>query len=176
MASQIVVVTEASRGFGRLSANAVAHGGHTVYAAMRETVGCNAAQARDVAAYAREEGVDLRSIDLDLDSQASVDQAIAAIIMEHGRIDVVVHNAERTAFGPAEAFTPEQFAELYDVTVLSTQRVNRAVLPHMRRRGRGLLLGARHVLVPPASAGFQPASSTMAACKPAVRELGRGPT
>lgn len=140
MAAQIVVITEAVRGFGRLSANAVAHGGHTVYAAMRETAGCNASQARDVADYAREEGVDLRTIDLDVASQASVDRAIAAIIVEHGRIDVLVHHADRAAFGPAEAFTPEQFAEFYDVTVLSTQRVNRAVLPHMRRRGRGLLV------------------------------------
>jgi len=44
------------------------------------------------------------------------------------------------AFGPAEAFTPEQFAELYDANVLSTQRVNRAALPPMRRRGGGLLI------------------------------------
>ena len=49
-----------------------------------------------------------------LGSQASVDQAIAAIIIEHGRIDVVVHNAERTSLRPAEAFTPEQLAELYE--------------------------------------------------------------
>jgi len=145
MASQIVVVTDAARGFARLSANAVAHGGHTVYAAMRETAGCNASQARDVADYAREEGVDLRTIDLDVGSQASVDQAIAAIIIEHGRIDVLVHNADRTAFGPAEAFTPEQFAELYDAVVLSAQRLNRAVLPHMRRRvGGGEVEGAGH--------------------------------
>jgi NAD(P)-dependent dehydrogenase (short-subunit alcohol dehydrogenase family) len=140
MVAQIVVVTEAVHGFGRLSANAVAHGGHTVYAGMRETAGCNTVPARDVADYAREEGVDLRTIDLDVTSQASVDQAIAAIIVEHGRIDVVVHNADRTAFGPAEAFMPEQFAEFYDAIVLSAQRVNRAVLPHMRRRGRGFLI------------------------------------
>jgi NAD(P)-dependent dehydrogenase (short-subunit alcohol dehydrogenase family) len=42
------------------------------------------------------------------------------------------------AFGPAEAFTPEQLAELYDVNVLSTQRVNRAALPQLRKQGRGL--------------------------------------
>jgi len=42
--------------------------------------------------------------------------------------------------GPAEAFTPEQLAELYDVNVLSTQRVNRAVLPGMRQRGAGLVV------------------------------------
>jgi NAD(P)-dependent dehydrogenase (short-subunit alcohol dehydrogenase family) len=43
-------------------------------------------------------------------------------------------------FGPAEAFTPEQLAELYDVNVLSTQRFNRAALPQLRRQGRGLLV------------------------------------
>ena len=69
-------------------------------------------------------------------SQPSVDRAVAEIIAGHGRIDVIVHNAGHMAFGPAEAFTPEQFAELYDVNVLSTQRVNRAALPHMRKRGR----------------------------------------
>jgi NAD(P)-dependent dehydrogenase (short-subunit alcohol dehydrogenase family) len=43
-------------------------------------------------------------------------------------------------FGPAEAFTPEQFAELYDINVLSTQRVNRSALPQLRKQGRGLLV------------------------------------
>lgn len=43
-------------------------------------------------------------------------------------------------FGPAEAFTPEQLAELYDVNVLSTQRVNRAALPQLRKQRRGLVI------------------------------------
>jgi NAD(P)-dependent dehydrogenase (short-subunit alcohol dehydrogenase family) len=43
-------------------------------------------------------------------------------------------------FGPAEAFTPEQYAELYDANVVSTQRVNRTVLPHLRHQGQGLLV------------------------------------
>ncbi|MFD8164167.1 SDR family NAD(P)-dependent oxidoreductase, partial [Streptomyces malaysiensis] len=41
---------------------------------------------------------------------------------------------------PVEAFTPEQLAELYNVNVLSTQRVNRAALPHLRAAGRGLVV------------------------------------
>jgi NAD(P)-dependent dehydrogenase (short-subunit alcohol dehydrogenase family) len=142
MEGEIVIVTgaTASAGFGRLSANAVALGGHTVYAAMADTAGRNASQADDVRAYAHDEGVDLRVIELDVGRQDSVDQAIAEIVAEHGRIDVVVHGAGHTAFGPAEAFTPEQFAALFDINVLSAQRVNRAALPHMRRRGRGLLV------------------------------------
>jgi NAD(P)-dependent dehydrogenase (short-subunit alcohol dehydrogenase family) len=73
-------------------------------------------------------------------SQASVDAAVARVEGEHGRIDVLIHNAGHMVTGPAEAFTPEQLAELYDVNVLSTQRVNRAALPGMRRRGRGLVV------------------------------------
>jgi len=59
---------------------------------------------------------------------------IAQIIGAHRRLDVVVHNAGHMGFGPAEAFTPEQLAELYDVNVLSTQRINRAGLPPMRKQ------------------------------------------
>ena len=137
---QVIVITGASSGFGRLSANALANAGHTVYASMRDTTGRNAAQVANVEKYARDHGVDLRAIELDVGSQTSADAAIAKIIAEQGRIDVVMHNAGHMVFGPAEAFTPEQLAELYDVNVLSTQRVNRAVLPHLRQQGRGLLL------------------------------------
>src|SRR5258706_281649 len=59
---------------------------------------------------------------------------------ESGKIDVLVHNAGHMMFGPAEAFLPEQFAVQYDVNVLGTQRLNRAVLPHMRAAKQGLLL------------------------------------
>jgi hypothetical protein len=55
-------------------------------------------------------------------------------------LDVVVHNAGHMVFGPLEAFTPEQLAELYDVNVLSTQRVNRAALPQLRKQKQGLVV------------------------------------
>jgi NAD(P)-dependent dehydrogenase (short-subunit alcohol dehydrogenase family) len=137
---QVIVITGASSGFGRLTANALAHAGHTVYASMRETTGHNADVVADVAKFARDNKVDLRAIELDVGSQASADAAIAKITAEQGHLDVVMHNAGHMVFGPAEAFTPEQLAELYDVNVLSTQRVNRAALPQLRKQGRGLLV------------------------------------
>lgn len=136
----VILVTGASSGFGRMTAEALADAGHTVYASMRETLGRNASQVAAAAAYAREHRVDLRTIELDVASQDSVDAALARIIAEHGRLDVVVHNAGHMVYGPAEAFTPEQLAALYDVNVLSAQRVNRAALPQLRRQGRGLLV------------------------------------
>jgi NAD(P)-dependent dehydrogenase (short-subunit alcohol dehydrogenase family) len=107
---------------------------------MRETTGRNAAEVKAVEEYAAAQKVDLRAIELDVASQESADLAIRKIVDENGRLDVIVHNAGHMAFGPAEAFTPEQFAELYDVNVLSTQRVNRAALPQLRKQSRGLLV------------------------------------
>jgi NAD(P)-dependent dehydrogenase (short-subunit alcohol dehydrogenase family) len=138
--NKVIVVTGASSGFGALAARALARAGHTVYASMRQTTGRNAPQAAEVARYAAEHGVDLRAVELDVASTPSVEAGIASIIADNGRLDVVVHNAGHMSFGPAEAFTPEQFAELYDVNVLSTQRVNRAALPQMRKQGRGLVV------------------------------------
>jgi NAD(P)-dependent dehydrogenase (short-subunit alcohol dehydrogenase family) len=138
--SHVIVVTGASSGFGLMAARALAHAGHTVYASMRDTAGRNAPQVAEVQAYAKRHGVDLRTVELDVASQPSVDAAIARIIADNGRLDVVVHNAGHMVYGPAEAFTPEQLAQLYDVNVLSTQRVNRAALPQLRRQGRGLLV------------------------------------
>lgn len=138
--NSVILVTGASSGFGLLSARALAEAGHTVYASMRETKGRNAPRVAEVLQYAVDHKVDLRTIELDVGSQASVDAAISEILERDGTLDVVVHNAGHMSFGPAEAFTPEQFAQLYDINVLSTQRVNRAALPHMRRQGKGLLV------------------------------------
>ncbi len=138
--TQIALVTGASSGFGRMIANALAAAGHTAYASMRGLSGKNSHQVEEVDAYSRKHGVDLRSIELDVQSERSIAAAMGKIIAEHGRLDVLIHNAGHMVYGPSEAFTPEQLADLYDINVLGCQRVNRAALPHMRRAGRGLLV------------------------------------
>ena len=140
MTKMIALVTGASSGFGRLIARALAGAGHITYASMRETRGRNAAEAKVVAAYAREHAVDLRVLELDVQSTASASAAIAEITGEHGRLDLLVHNAGHMVWGPSEAFPPEQLAELYDINVLGAQRLNRAALPHMRKERRGLVI------------------------------------
>lgn len=140
MSKKIILVTGASSGFGRLTAEALAKAGHTVYATMRDVAGRNAGNAAEMTALSARDGIELRPVELDVQSEPSTNAAVETIIGEAGRIDVVVHNAGHMMFGPAEAFTPGQFAEQYDVNVLGTQRVNRAVLPHMRAAGQGLLV------------------------------------
>jgi NAD(P)-dependent dehydrogenase (short-subunit alcohol dehydrogenase family) len=137
---KIIVITGASSGFGALTARALAKVGHTVYAGMRDTTGRNVPQVEEAKQFAKDSKVDLRTIELDVASQASVDAAIQKIVGENKRLDVVIHNAGHMVFGPAEVFTREQLAELYDINVLSTQRVNRAALPQLRKQRNGLLV------------------------------------
>jgi NAD(P)-dependent dehydrogenase (short-subunit alcohol dehydrogenase family) len=140
MSKSIILVTGASSGFGLMTAKALAEAGHTVYASMRETTGRNVPQVAAVAAWAAENKADLRTVELDVQSDASVDAGIARIIADAGRLDVIVHNAGHMVFGPAEAFTLEQLVQQYDVNVLGAQRVNRAALPHLRGQRKGLLI------------------------------------
>ena len=136
----VIVITGASSGFGALAARALAKAGHIVYASMRDTAGRNAPRAKAAKEFSSENNVDLRTIELDVISEESVNAAILKIIADNGRLDVVIHNAGHMVFGPAEAFTPQQLAELYDINVLSTQRVNRAALPQLRKQKQGLVI------------------------------------
>jgi NAD(P)-dependent dehydrogenase (short-subunit alcohol dehydrogenase family) len=136
----VVLLTGASSGFGRLTAESLARAGHIVVAGMRDVTGRNAANRAALDELSVRERVTISAVDLDVQSQESADDAVTAVLDEHGRIDVVVQNAGHMMLGPAEAFTPEQLAEQYDVNVLGTQRVNRAVLPHMRTRRAGLVV------------------------------------
>src|SRR5438445_2162176 len=135
---------------------------------MRQTLSRNTTKGAEAQKYAAERAVDLRTIELDVASEASADAAIEEIVTVHGRLDVVIHNAGHMVFGPAEAFTPEQFAELYDVNVLSTQRVNRAALPQLRKQGRGLLVWASSSSV---AGGTPPYLSPYFAAKAAMDAL-----
>jgi NAD(P)-dependent dehydrogenase (short-subunit alcohol dehydrogenase family) len=140
MLKQVVLVTGASLGFGLMTARALAEAGHIVYASMRETKGRNAARVSEVAAWSKEQNLDLRTVELDVQSDDSAEAGVAHILKDAGRLDVIVHNAGHMVFGPAEAFTPDQFIQQYDVNVLGAQRVNRTALPHLRNQRKGLLI------------------------------------
>ena len=135
----IFVVTGPSIGFSTLTSRALPRAGLTIYASVLETTGRNEHQVEEVEEYVIEQHVDLRAIDLDVSSQGSIDVELKTIISENGRLDLVIHNAGHMGFCPAEAFTPEQLAQLYDTNLLSTQRVNHAALTHFRKQRKGLV-------------------------------------
>jgi len=135
-----VLITGASSGFGALTARLLARRGHTVYAGMRDLAGRNKAAAAELETYAHEHAVAAVAVELDVTDQDSTDRAVQRVLAETDGLDVLVHNAGHMALGPSEAFTTQEIAHLFDVNVLGTQRLNRSALPHLRGRGRGLLV------------------------------------
>ena len=112
---------------------ALAKQGHIVYAGMYSHDG-NTSHFTDAASqFSKENNVQLRTVELDLLSQDSVDKAVQHVLDACGKIDVVIHNAGHMNWGPAESFSPQQYLRIYDVNVVGCQRLNQAVLPHMRK-------------------------------------------
>jgi NAD(P)-dependent dehydrogenase (short-subunit alcohol dehydrogenase family) len=122
-----VLITGTSTGFGRDAAERLARRGDHVFAAMRDVEGRNAEHREALERLATQEGLRLRVLALDVTDQASVDSAVAAALAEAGGLDVVINNAGVAAIGVTEAFTPEQFEQVFDVNVYGVVRVNRAV-------------------------------------------------
>jgi NAD(P)-dependent dehydrogenase (short-subunit alcohol dehydrogenase family) len=112
--STTVLITGASTGIGNLTARALAAAGHTVFASMREPDKSNAGHARELLDTAEKDGVDLRVLELDVQSQDSCDAAVKTVLDATGQLDVVIHNAGHLYVGYTEAFTAEDLNHLFD--------------------------------------------------------------
>ncbi len=137
---QTILVTGSTSGFGRLMVETLARQGYIVFAGMRAATGKNAPAVEELRALAERERLALLIVEIDVTDDSSVERAIAEIIETTGRLDVVVNNAGVSYSGPLEAFTLEQVRQQFETNVFSVLRVNRAVLPQMRKQGSGLLL------------------------------------
>lgn len=135
---QITLVPGSGSGIGFAIATTLAQAGHIVYASLR--LGQPEAEKRSAAILDETEKINLRIVDLDVLSEASCRAAVDHILAEHGRIDIVVNNAGMLMTGITEAFDPDQFQRIFDTNATCWLRVNRAVLPAMRRQRSGTLV------------------------------------
>jgi NAD(P)-dependent dehydrogenase (short-subunit alcohol dehydrogenase family) len=138
--SKTVLITGASTGFGRDTAETLARAGHTVFASMRNPE----AQNRDHAQALRKKGIEV--VELDVSSDTSVDQAVKEVLAHAHRIDVLVNNAGIASTGVTEAFTPDQAKVVFNTNVVGLLRTIRSVLPAMRRQGDGLIINIGSIL------------------------------
>jgi NAD(P)-dependent dehydrogenase (short-subunit alcohol dehydrogenase family) len=157
---QVVLITGSSTGFGRMFADTLARKGHTVFATMRDPAGRNAKNASEIRTLAEKDSLPIYVLELDVTDDASVERAVDAAVSKAGRIDVAINNAGYFVSGLAEAVTTEQAQRLMDANFFGPVRVNRAVLPHMRRQRSGVLMhissAAGRIIAP--SMGFYCAS------------------
>jgi NADP-dependent 3-hydroxy acid dehydrogenase YdfG len=138
--SKTILITGASSGFGRDTAETLHRAGHTVYASMRDVQGRN----REAAEALRNLGI--TTVELDVSDDTSVEAGVENVLAEAGTIDVLVNNAGIASAGVTEAFTTEQAKAIFDTNVIGLLRVTRAVLPSMRQQHDGLIINIGSIL------------------------------
>jgi NAD(P)-dependent dehydrogenase (short-subunit alcohol dehydrogenase family) len=90
----------------------------------------------------------IKTVDLDVNDDASVAAGVKNALSEAGNIDVLVNNAGIASVGVTEAFTADQAKAIFDTNVIGLLRVTNAVLPSMRQRHDGLVIALGRADVP----------------------------
>ncbi|MBU7579784.1 MAG: oxidoreductase [Porphyrobacter sp.] len=127
----VAIVTGASSGIGKATAEALARAGYRVYGTSRK-------------GGAASGGVTMLACEVT--DQASVDALIARVLDEAGRVDLLVNNAGIGLIGGAEESSLAQVQALFDVNFYGAVRMINAVLPVMRRQGAGRILNVSSAL------------------------------
>jgi NAD(P)-dependent dehydrogenase (short-subunit alcohol dehydrogenase family) len=138
--AQVVLITGTSSGFGRLIAETLARKNFHVFATMRNSRTRNAAAARELEQLAQRESLNLHVLELDVTQDGSVELAVNEVAAKCARIDVLVNNAGFGIMDLSETVTVPQAQRQLDVNFFGVLRMNRAVLPVMKRQRSGLLL------------------------------------
>src|SRR5688572_12706723 len=128
----VALVTGASSGIGRATALALEQAGYRVFGTSRRAAAPNA------------DGITM--LVCDVTDEASVEKAVAEVLKRGGGIDLLVNNAGIGLLGGAEESSSAQAKALFDVNVFGVLRVTNAVLPAMRRQGRGRIINLSSVL------------------------------
>jgi NAD(P)-dependent dehydrogenase (short-subunit alcohol dehydrogenase family) len=126
-------ITGASRGFGRIWAEAALQRGDRVTATARKLA--------DVADLADRFGDAVLPLALDVTDSAQVQQVVPQAYAHFGRLDILVNNAGASLFAATEEASDEQIRGLFDANYLGMVRVLRAALPLLREQGSGHILG-----------------------------------
>jgi NAD(P)-dependent dehydrogenase (short-subunit alcohol dehydrogenase family) len=135
---RVVLITGASSGIGRATAELLAARGHHVFGGVRSP-----STTRALA------GVEL--VQLDVRDEASAKACVDEVRRRAGRLDVLINNAGVNLVGAVEETSISQAQTLFDTNVIGVLRMIRAALPDMRRQGAGLIVNVSSVL------GFIPA-------------------
>ncbi|MVM32286.1 SDR family NAD(P)-dependent oxidoreductase [Spirosoma sp. HMF4905] len=140
MNKKVILITGTSSGFGWLTALSCVAGGHRVYATMRDPEGRNQAKARALGQQGN-----VAVLNVDVTDVESVNCAVASILEQEGKIDVVVNNAGLYATGIAETFTEADMETILNVDLKGPWRLTKAVLPSMRQQRAGLIINVSSV-------------------------------
>lgn len=169
---QVALITGASAGIGEATARVFAAAGMRLALCARR-----AARLERLAAALRAKGADVGVYPLDVTDAAAVRGMVAAVTARFGAVDVLVNNAGRGLAATLEDTTVEEFRALLELNLLATVTAIQAVLPLMRRQGRGHILNVSSVVgrrSPPGRAAYAATKFAMVAVSESLRLELRG--
>lgn len=135
-----IVITGASGAFGQLAVTALLKEGHKVVATLRDIAGRNQAVAEQL----QQQGALV--VELDVTDDASVASGTERAIALLGQIDVLINNAGVGVNGVQEAFTVADIQRIFDINLYGVHRMVRAITPHFRTFGQGLIMNISSLL------------------------------
>jgi NAD(P)-dependent dehydrogenase (short-subunit alcohol dehydrogenase family) len=133
--SDAVIITGSGTGLGLETALHLAQRGFRVYATVRDLD-----RAPEVHEAARERGVAVRVLELDLTDRGSIERAVAEVAAENGGVFALVNNGGIGLRGCVEDVSAEEVRRVFEANVFGTIAVTQAVLPHMRAAQRGRIV------------------------------------
>jgi NAD(P)-dependent dehydrogenase (short-subunit alcohol dehydrogenase family) len=126
-------ITGASRGFGRIWAEAALERGDNVTATARKFA--------DVSGLTERFGDAVLPLALDVTNPEQVQKVVQQAYTHFGKLDVLVNNAGVSLFAATEEASDEQIRDLFDTNYMGMVRVLRVALPLLRKQGSGHILG-----------------------------------
>ena len=138
---KVAVVTGTSSGIGFETSLALAREGYFTYATMRDTTKSN-----KIKEIAQKENLKINVLELDVDDEKSVKSAIAQILDQKQRIDVLVNNAGWGLWGCVEDVSVDEFKEQFETNFFSIIRLIQEVAPTMRKQGSGTIVNVSSVV------------------------------
>ena len=146
--TKVALVTGSSSGIGYETSLLLARNQIATYASMR-----NLKKGQDLLKIVTNEKIPLKVIQLDVDDDKSVMNAVNTIVEENGRIDILVNNAGFDMFGPLEDLTIDEIKAQFETNFFGLIRTTKAVIPTMRKQQSGTIvnissLGGRIGLLP----------------------------
>lgn len=129
--SKVVLITGASSGIGKSTAELLSNKGYVVYGTSRNP------KQSFVNAY--------QMISLDVTQETSIQKAVQTILDKEGRIDVLVNNAGMGITGPVEDTPTEEMKKVFNTNYFGAIDVMKAVIPVMRKQGAGTIVNVTSI-------------------------------
>jgi NAD(P)-dependent dehydrogenase (short-subunit alcohol dehydrogenase family) len=137
---KVALVTGSSSGIGYETALALARDGYHTFASMRDT-----SKAEELKKTANKENIPITVIELDVDNEASIVEAVKKVMSDANRIDVLVNNAGYGQFGCTEDVSTDDFRKQFETNFFSVVRIIQEVTPIMRKQSSGFIVNISSV-------------------------------